>query len=328
MNCRGLRLELVAGLGLALAIPALAVAAGNSQGMATQTTLATTTRALGGGTEATVTVAVLGADGLAAKGAVTIEDGGKALAGVALDEHGQAKTTLSLPGGSHSLTAVYQGDATHRSSLSRDASVQAAAAATPDFAIAVSPATLTLTPGQSSPQPGQTGAIIATITPANAAALTSPMFVTLSCSSGLPDQASCTAFPATVEIQSTTTAALTSTLTFVTQQAGAAAQLHERRANLHSIAYALILPGALGLAGMAWGARRRRWLSRFALIALAALVTMLGTTGCNPRYNYLNHGPDQNPATPAGSYTVTISAQSSNGVTATTHTTTLALTVQ
>jgi hypothetical protein len=323
MNCRGLRLELVAGLGLALAIPALAVAAENSQGMATQTTLATTTRALGGGSEATVSVAVLGADGLAATGAVTLEDRGKSLAGVVLDEHGQAQTTLSLPGGSHALTAVYAGDATHRSSLSRAASVQTQASATPDFAIAVSPATLTLTPGQA-----QNNAVTATITPINAASLTSPMFITLSCGTGLPDQSSCTPFPATVEIQSTSNGALSSTLTFVTQAAGSAARLHQPRANLHAIAFALILPGALGLAGIAWGARRRRWLSRFSMVAGAGLLLVLGTTGCNPRYNYLNHGPDVNPATPAGSYTVTIAAQSSNGVTATTHTTTIALTVQ
>jgi hypothetical protein len=53
----------------------------------------------------------------------------------------------------------------------------------------------------------------------------------------------------------------------------------------------------------------------------------LGTTACNPRYSYLNHGPVQNPATPAGTYTITIAAQSSNGVTAITQTTTMAVTV-
>jgi hypothetical protein len=320
--CRGLRLELVAGLGLALAIPALAVAAEKTQGMATQTSLAAETRTQNGSTEAAVSIHVLGADGVPAAGAVTLEDQGKPLAGVALDEQGQAKTTLTLPAGAHSLTALYAGDATHRTSQSRSADVQAQATttATPDFAVSVAPATLTLAVGAS-------GQITTTITPLNAAALTSPMFVTVSCS-GLPDQASCTAFPATVEIQSTTAAPLTSTVTFVTQKASTASLHQGPMAASHSIAWALLFPGALGLAGMAWGTRRRRWLSRFSLIALAALVTMLGTTGCNPRYYYLNHGPEQNPATPTGTYTVTIAAQSSNGVTATTHTTTMALTVQ
>jgi hypothetical protein len=55
---------------------------------------------------------------------------------------------------------------------------------------------------------------------------------------------------------------------------------------------------------------------------------MLGTTACNARYDYYHHGPPQNPATPTGNYSVTVTAQSSNGVTAITHSATLALTVQ
>jgi hypothetical protein len=55
---------------------------------------------------------------------------------------------------------------------------------------------------------------------------------------------------------------------------------------------------------------------------------MLGATACNARYDYFNHGPPPNPATPAGTYTIDVSAQSSNGVTAITNTTTLALTVK
>ena len=92
--------------------------------------------------------------------------------------------------------------------------------------------------------------------------------------------------------------------------------------------WAVLLPGALGLGGLAWGVRRRPWLSRISLLALVALVTTLGTTACNPRYYYLNHGPPTNPATPAGTYTINVTAQSSNGVTAITNSTTMALTVQ
>jgi hypothetical protein len=71
-----------------------------------------------------------------------------------------------------------------------------------------------------------------------------------------------------------------------------------------------------------------RWLNRLSLVALVGLVAMLGITACNPRYNYEHHGPPQNPATPPGTYTVNVIAQSSNGITATTHSTTIALTVQ
>jgi hypothetical protein len=74
--------------------------------------------------------------------------------------------------------------------------------------------------------------------------------------------------------------------------------------------------------------RRRAWLQRLSLLGLVALVAMLGATACNARYDYFNHGPPPNPATPAGTYTIDVSAQSSNGVTAITNTTTLALTVK
>jgi hypothetical protein len=64
------------------------------------------------------------------------------------------------------------------------------------------------------------------------------------------------------------------------------------------------------------------------LIALVGVVTLLGTTACNPRYQYEHHGPQQNPATPAGTYTINVTAQTSNGVTALAHTTTFVLTVK
>jgi hypothetical protein len=89
-----------------------------------------------------------------------------------------------------------------------------------------------------------------------------------------------------------------------------------------------LLPGVFGLGGLAWGVRRRPWLNRLSLVALVGLVAVLGTTACNPRYSYEHHGPPVNPATPAGTYTVSVIGQSSNGVTATTHSTTIALTVQ
>jgi len=114
-------------------------------------------------------------------------------------------------------------------------------------------------------------------------------------------------------------------MVILTQLASSASLAHPQS---NSVAWAILLPGALGLGGLAWGFRRRPWLNRLSLLALIALVTMLGTTACNPRYYYLNHGPPNNPATPAGTYTINVTAQSSNGVTAITNFTTLALTVQ
>jgi hypothetical protein len=94
------------------------------------------------------------------------------------------------------------------------------------------------------------------------------------------------------------------------------------------IAWAFLAPGILGLGGLAWGARRRRWLKHVSLVALVALVTLLGTTACNPRYSYEHHGPSPNPGTPTGTYTITVTGQSSNGVTATTRNTSFVLTVK
>jgi hypothetical protein len=317
---RGLRLELVTGLGIALALPALALPAGNMRGLATETTLAAETHDQAGRTQATLTVSVIGDDGQPATGSVVLQDEGRPLAGVALDAQGRATAILSLVPGDHSLSAVYSGDATHQGSVSQISGVHALVSSTPDFAISVAPATLSLTAGQS-------GSVKASITPVNASALTAPMFVTLSCS-GLPDGAACTFTPENVEILPNTTAAVTSSLVLATQAASTARATPPARPGSSPIAWAVLLPGALGLGGLAWGTRRRCWLSRLSLLALVGLVTALGATACAPRYNYYNHGPPANLPTPAGTYTVKVTAQSSNGVTATTHSTTMALTVK
>jgi hypothetical protein len=152
------------------------------------------------------------------------------------------------------------------------------------------------------------------------------MFVTLSCA-GLPDQSTCTFTPENLEIQVGATAAVTSNLVIATVSNGAARVEPPQGIHPNRVAWAILLPGAFGLMGLAFGARRRAWLGRLSLLALVGLVTVLGTTGCNPLYYYKNHGPPPNLPTPVGTYTLDVTAQSSNGVTATTHTTTMVLTV-
>ena len=303
---------------VALVMPALAAPVAVRQ-QATQTTLLVDTRDVNGHTEATVFIAVSGADGLPATGSVTVNDRGKSLAGFALDARGEASETLSLPGGDHSLTAVYSGNATHAVSNSSAAPVSATAGTTPDFSVSVAPATLTLKQGQS-------GSAVVTVTPINAASLTAPMFVTISCS-GLPDQTKCAFTPENIEIPVSATAPINSSMVLATQAPSLSQSVPPANREGHPIAWAVLFPGALVLGGLAFGARRRRFLNRLILLALVAFVTTLGATACSPLYNYRNHGPPQNLPTPPGTYTVTITAQSSNGVTATTHPTTLALTV-
>jgi len=321
---RGPRLELVAGLSIALALPALSVVAAHAQALATQTTLSAETRDQGGHTRATVAIAVTGEDGLPAAGSVAIKDNGKQLAGVALDAKGQATAALDLSAGDHQLSAAYDGDDAHQASVSPTETVHALATAAADFTVSVSPATLSLTAGNA-------GTIVISVTPENNATLTAPMFVTLSCS-GLSDNASCTPTPERLEILSTSTPTkpLTSSMVIQTYAASTTSISPASRPGQAPapIAWGFLLPGVLGLGGLAWGTRRRKWLARLSLVAMVGLVTMLGTTGCNPRYGYKNHSPSPNPATPAGTYTVSVTAQSSNGVTSTSHSTSFVLTVK
>jgi hypothetical protein len=237
---------------------------------------------------------------------------------------GRATLAVDLAAGEHSLRAVYLGDATHSGSRSVAAGVHAQASTTPDFSISVSPASITLPLGQS-------GSVTASIKPENSSALSSPMFVTLSCA-GLPDESSCTFTPENIEIlpsscpdPTASSCPIKSTMVVETQLGtGQAKNGVQERGNPAN--WALVLPGAIGLMGLAW--RRRKGMAGLFAIGLLSLVTMLGTTACNPRYNYFNHGPPHNPATPAGTYKLTVIAQSNNGITALTRSTTMVLTVQ
>ncbi len=315
---RGLRLYWVAALGVAVAIPAMGATAASKQ-QATLTTLNVGTRDLNGRTQATVSMAVIGADGQPATGAIAITDHGKPLAGFALDAEGRLTATVDLAPGDHSLSAKYVGDETHLTSNSGITPVRAVAGTTPDFSVSVAPASISLKQGQS-------GSAIVSVAPINAASLTGPMFVTISCS-GLPDQSACTFTPTNIEIPVGATAAINSSVVIATQATSLAKTEPVLKRGSRPVAWAVLLPGALVLSGFAFGARRRRFLGRIVLITLIGFVAVLGTTACSPLYNYYNHGPTKNLPTPAGTFTVTVAAQSSNGVTATTHTTTFALTV-
>ncbi len=318
MFCRGLRLQLVAALGVAVAIPALGATAASEQ-LATQTTLRVDTRDLNGRTQAALSIAVTGSDGQPAAGSIAISDHGKSLAGFVLDAQGKATATVELAPGDHNLSAVYTGDQAHLTSKSEVSPVHAVSGTTPDFSVAISPATVSLKQGQS-------GSATVSITPINAVSLTAPMFVTISCS-GLPDQSACTFTPENLEIPVGATTAINSSMVIATQATSLAKAKPDSVRGSRPVAWAVLLPGALILGGFAFGARRRRFLSRLVLLGLVAFVTVLGTAACSPLYNYYNHGPPKNLPTPAGTYNVTISAQSSNGVTATTRSTTIAVTV-
>jgi hypothetical protein len=287
-----------------------------------------------------LTIAVTGSGGVPA-GTVNIYDNASAspvlIASATLNGSGQATVSLYLNNNSptttpHTLQAVYAGNSTFATSGSTFASVSISAQCTANFAVSVSnisPATS----GAMSLTAGQSGTATVTVTPSQTfvASLNdtgAPAFITVSCS-GLPTLTSCTFTPESLELLPGQDAGVISSMLIETQaQTASAVPAGGAGHKNNPVAWAILLPGMLGLGGLAWGARRRRWLQRLSLVALVGFVATMGTTGCNPRYYYYNHGPGNPPATPSGTYTITIAGQSSNGVTAITNTTTFQLTVQ
>lgn len=331
LRLRLLRLEFVSALALAF-VPAAAVLA---QTVSTQTTLSVTPLASGA---SQVIVDVTGADGQPGTGVINIEDDGHVLAQTQLNASGQASVPVTLTAGDHTLTAVYLGDTAHQASTSVARNVQPqVTGGTPNFQVGVSPVSPTTLPMTLTA--GQSGTAMVTLTPVNNASLTSPMFVTLSCS-GLPSLASCTFTPANLQILNSTPASCTAgspaaacpptslMVISTSQQNIATPPTKGALQKTNTVTWAFLLPGLLGLGGLGFAARRRRWLQRLSLVALVGIVTTLGMTGCNPQYYYYHHGPQTAPSTPAGTYTVTITGISSNGVVATTNSTTMVLTVQ
>lgn len=334
-NCRGLRLHWVAGCGIALALfPAVRAFGLTSTSTALSAQSSTQACPTSGLTTTltTLTITVTGSGGVPS-GTVNIEDNASVspvqIASATLSTTGQATVSLYLNNGSHTLQAVYAGSSTYATSGSTYASASISTQCTAAFAVSVS----NISPSSSSVMTltaGQSGTAVVTVTPSQVYVTSlnetgAPSFVTVSCS-GLPTLSSCTFTPESLELLPGQDAGVVSTMLIQTQAQTAGAVPPGRKNS--PVAWAILLPGMLGLGGLAWGARRRRWLQRLSLLALVGLVATLGTTGCNPRYYYLNHGPGDPPATPSGTYTVTVAGQSSNGVTAITNTTTFQLTVQ
>lgn len=345
INRRGSRLDLVAGLFIALAMPALSVVAANAQ-TATSTTLTAGTLPANSCSQP-LTIAVTSGGAPVTSGTVTVNDdltvnGIKKtfiVATVALSSTGTASPTVDLSAGSHLLYASFAGNASYAASNSTP-EIAVSVATECEFTVSVSNITPSSTANTLTLTAGQAGTATITVTPSveYTSTLTAPMFVSISCS-GLPDQATCTPTPENLEILSTTPEICpsgspasacppTSSLLIQTFAASKASATPPQRKDSAPIAWAVLLPGALCLGGLAFGARRRRWLSRLSVLALLGLVTMLGTTACNPQYSYKNHAPPDNPPTSAGTYTVTVTAQTNNGVTATTHLTNFVLVVK
>jgi hypothetical protein len=96
------------------------------------------------------------------------------------------------------------------------------------------------------------------------------------------------------------------------------------------IAYAIVLPGVLALAGLG-ALRRRSEVATLRVLGFMALLAAggLGLGACNARYDYLKHPPSGNPGTAPGTYTITVSGYASlNGASVVSQTLNVALTVK
>lgn len=325
MISRFQRFKLMAGLGLALLMPALAWA-----GTGTTTTV---TAAESTVSSCTVTTLTLGLSTSTAPlaGTVTVYDSGSgsatSLGTVTLGTTGSATVSYLLGDGAHTLYAVYAGDDTYTTSTSTSQNETVSSQCSNSFILQASSLVNSSTSTTGSLTAGQAGTSTITVIP-NAsfvAALSAPAYVEVSCS-GLPDQSYCSFSPTTVEFGVGQYASGSSTMILQTEAASTAKL--ERNGRNTPIAWAFLLPGLLGLGGMAFAARRNRVLQRLSLVMLLGIVTMLGTTGCNPRYSYYNHGPSPNGATPSGTYTVKVTGQYNNGLSATSASTTVTMVVK
>src|SRR5277367_3510849 len=306
----------------------LATAGAQTLRVATQTTLTTSMQEVGGHEVTTYSATVVSADGTPATGVVRLAETGRTLASAALDSTGKAEIRADgLSAGNHTLLAVYGGDAAHVASQSESVVAQAAQSAN-SFTLSIAPTTVAVA------SPGQAANVVATI--ASGSAFTG--FLSLSCAGApvstgsstdgsLPVGVTCTFTPANLQVIKAGST-VTSDLTIqTTAPAGQLSQKERSRAvgeTGHPLVLAVLLPGVLGLGLLG---RKRKFFGRIALMLLVGAVGVLGTTACNPRYHYLNHPPTANDGTLPGSYTLTVWAQTSNGVTASEQFTTLGLTV-
>jgi hypothetical protein len=197
--------------------------------------------------------------------------------------------------GSYPVTAAYAGDQNNAASTSSAVTITIAA---PDFTIAATPTSASVTPGQTatftfkvSPVAGYSGT------------------VKFSCGT-LPSMVTCAFSPSSVAPSGGSP--VSSTLTVTT--ASTTAMLNMERRSSPSLppwipASGLALAGAMGLAFAP--KRIRRWNRRLRLLSWLLLLGSLSVSvlGCGGGGN----STPSNPGTPAGSYTISVNASDSTG---------------
>ena len=285
-NLTGLNLgDLLLSSGSALEVFVAARAVAGST--LTTTTLTATPNPAAAGQTLTLAAKVVSAAGGTPSGTVAFLDGTTQLGTAVLSAQGVATfTSTTLAAGTHALTAAYAGTATFAASTSAAVNLTVTAAQA-GFSLSLAPASGSIAPGASV-------STVLTLTPANGFIGT----VTFACS-GLPAGASCSFSPATVAVGGAPGSA---TLTIAT--ASSASHVTPARAPVDPLAPARPLLASLAAPLLAWPRRRARsrvrppaWTCALALAAILA--------GCGGGSDNSAGG-----ATPAGSYTVTVTASS------------------
>jgi hypothetical protein len=253
----------------------------------------------GGVLSLTAKVADVG-DAAVSEGSVSFETARGSLGSVFVHD-GQATLHLTNPPQwARSVTAVYHGDAAFAASSASTPVTADASTGLPGFTVTASPSSMNL-------KPGQFGTVNLTVSSQNGFAEA----VNLSCS-GLPAQSTCTFNPDVVT--PTANGTIRSALQIVTM-ATSPVTTSKNAGPLGGprTAWALVLPGILALAGV--GAVRRKHWTVLRMLGLMMLLGagVLGLSACNQRYGYEHYKPSPNFGTPAGSYSVLISAYSTNG---------------
>ena len=262
------------------------------------TTLTASATSVMSGTSVTFTAAVSSSlTSPAPTGTVQFYDGSTALgSAVALTAGSASYTTSSLAAGTHTITAVYSGDANFSSSTS------AAVTENVEGIASVLGAT------SASVAPG--GSVTETLTVTALGGLNEA--TTFACS-GLPSGASCSFNPASVTGSGTTTMTLSTT-------GSSAVLVPESR---------WLAGGGTALAGifvLLWPIRRRRWAQMLGILLLCFAFSATGCGGGGGGQSGGGGGGGSS-GTPAGTYTITVTTTTGSGASAITNTLTFQLTV-
>jgi hypothetical protein len=252
---------------------------------ATATLLGVSSGTINPGQSVTVTAQIVGPASAAPSGSVLFSDGATPLSTVTVNAAAASFSTSSLaPGGTHSLTAVYSGDANFLASSSTAATVTVAPL---NF-------TLTSTSGNAAVVPGGTATYNMILAPGSGSTFPNP--VTLS-ATGLPPGSTVTFLPATIPAGSGPTA-IGMMIQTINPQAARSGTLSGESLAPMALAF-LLLP----MAGIKPIRRRLRKMPGLPVILAAAALSlgaMVCLSGCGSNGGFFNQA--------AQSYTVAVTA--------------------